>query len=91
MLKVKVESLTQRGREKEIHEAIISNEYQTEHKNFDGSILKVRVTAVDETEVKNISSSSVLSADATNFKEKYEKCIAVIKKFDAGIIGMYDL
>jgi len=29
--------------------------------------------------------------DDINWKEKYEKCIAVIKKFDAGIIGMYDL
>ena len=26
-----------------------------------------------------------------NYKEKYEKCIKVITRFDAGIIGMYDL
>lgn len=26
-----------------------------------------------------------------DYKEKYEKCINVIKRFDAGIIGMYDL
>ena len=26
-----------------------------------------------------------------DWKAKYEKCIAVIKKFDPGIIGMYDL
>jgi len=25
------------------------------------------------------------------YKQKYEKCISTIKKFDAGIIGMYDL
>lgn len=25
------------------------------------------------------------------YKKKYEKCIEVIKRFDAGIIGMYDL
>lgn len=25
------------------------------------------------------------------WKEKYDKCISVIRKFDAGIIGMYDL
>jgi len=25
------------------------------------------------------------------YKAKYEKCISVIKRFDAGIIGMYDL
>jgi len=27
----------------------------------------------------------------TDYKAKYEKCISVIKKFDVGIIGMYDL
>lgn len=26
-----------------------------------------------------------------NLHEKYQKCIRVIKRFDAGIIGMYDL
>ena len=26
-----------------------------------------------------------------NYKDKYEKCITIIKRFDAGIIGMYDL
>jgi hypothetical protein len=26
-----------------------------------------------------------------DYKAKYEKCIAAIKKFDPGIIGMYDL
>ena len=26
-----------------------------------------------------------------DYKAKYEKCIDVIKRFDAGIIGMYDL
>jgi hypothetical protein len=25
------------------------------------------------------------------YKAKYEKCIAVIKRFDPGIVGMYDL
>jgi len=25
------------------------------------------------------------------YKEKYDKCIRVLKRFDAGIIGMYDL
>lgn len=44
-----------------------------------------------ESEVNKISSNTVLPADATNWKEKYEKCIEVIKRFDAGIIGMYDL
>jgi len=29
--------------------------------------------------------------DGVDYKSKYEKCIDVIKKFDAGIIGMYDL
>lgn len=28
---------------------------------------------------------------ANEQKLKYEKCISTIKKFDAGIIGMYDL
>lgn len=44
-----------------------------------------------ENEALKISSNPMLPADATNWKEKYEKCIAVIKRFDAGIIGMYDL
>lgn len=25
------------------------------------------------------------------YKEKYEKCIKIIRRFDAGIISMYDL
>jgi len=32
-----------------------------------------------------------LEAEIKKYKTKYEKCIKVIKKFDAGIIGMYDL
>lgn len=30
-------------------------------------------------------------APPIDYKAKYEKCIAIIKRFDAGIIGMYDL
>ena len=30
-------------------------------------------------------------ADEGNYKAKYEKAINVIRRFDAGIIGMYDL
>jgi len=41
--------------------------------------------------VNNFSSNPVLNANAKGYKEKYDKCIKVIKKFDAGIIGMYDL
>jgi len=26
-----------------------------------------------------------------DYKSKYEKCISTIRRFDAGIIGMYDL
>ena len=29
--------------------------------------------------------------ETVDYKAKYEKCIATIKRFDAGIIGMYDL
>jgi hypothetical protein len=29
--------------------------------------------------------------DEPDYKTKYEKCIEIIKRFDAGIIGMYDL
>lgn len=32
-----------------------------------------------------------LANKAVEFQGKYEKCISVIKRFDAGIIGMYDL
>jgi len=31
------------------------------------------------------------ASNELNWREKYEKCINVIKRFDAGIIGMYDL
>ena len=51
----------------------------------------LRTTLIAQKEAKNISSNPVLNADATNWQEKYEKCIKVIKRFDAGIIGMYDL
>lgn len=34
---------------------------------------------------------SSLPSKQEDYKAKYEKCIEVIKKFDAGIIGMYDL
>lgn len=30
-------------------------------------------------------------ADEGNYKAKYEKAIKIIRKFDAGIISMYDL
>lgn len=30
-------------------------------------------------------------APQPDYKAKYEKCITVLKKYDAGIIGMYDL
>jgi len=30
-------------------------------------------------------------SNSVNYKEKYDKCINIIKRFDAGIIGMYDL
>ena len=41
----------------------------------------------------SIDKSKLLLADVSNcnYKEKYEKCINVIKRFDAGIISMYDL
>ena len=29
--------------------------------------------------------------DEGNYKAKYEKAIKIIRRFDAGIIGMYDL
>lgn len=32
-----------------------------------------------------------LANKALEFQNKYEKCIKVIQRFDAGIIGMYDL
>ena len=41
--KVIVSSYTQKEKEKIIHENITSDEYWTEHKNVDGSVLKVKV------------------------------------------------
>jgi hypothetical protein len=38
------------------------------------------------------SESKINVTESTpDYKEKYEKCIEVIKRFDPGIIGMYDL
>ena len=41
--KLRVVSYTLRGRNKTPHEDIITDEYWTEHKNLDGSILKIKV------------------------------------------------
>jgi len=41
-----------------------------------------------KSEVKKLNLHSVSNC---KYKDKYEKCIDVIKRFDAGIIGMYDL
>lgn len=41
--KLIVKSYTQKGREKIQHEDIVTDEYWTEHKNMDGSILKIQV------------------------------------------------
>jgi hypothetical protein len=40
---------------------------------------------------KIISSAPDIKQGKEDYKTKYEKCIKIIKKFDAGIIGMYDL
>lgn len=39
-------------------------------------------------ELGNCNKPHVTGSD---YKAKYEKCLKVIKRFDAGIIGMYDL
>lgn len=48
MGKLKVVSYTQTSRDKVYHEDIITDEYWTEHKNIDGSVLKVRVSSFEE-------------------------------------------
>ena len=40
------------------------------------------------TPTSEVPVGSVVKSD---YQSKYEKCIKVIKRFDAGIIGMYDL
>jgi len=40
---------------------------------------------------EKIQKGFALLKNETDYKTKYEKCISTIKKFDAGIIGMYDL
>lgn len=40
---------------------------------------------------EKIQKGFTLLKNETNYKTKYEKCISMIKKFDAGIIEMYDL
>lgn len=39
----------------------------------------------------SIAGSESQGREAVDWKDKYEKCIQVIKRFDPGIIGMYDL
>jgi len=41
--------------------------------------------------IGNIELKSVEELKSIDYKAKYEKCINVIRRFDAGIIGMYDL
>lgn len=76
-MKVKVESYTLRGKEKIIHEPVISDEYWTEHKNFDGSILKVKVTPVTELNERNsvdeVKKSFVLKDTHNALKKVVEK------------------
>lgn len=42
-------------------------------------------------EQESIAGSESQGQEAGDWKAKYEKCIQVIKRFDPGIIGMYDL
>lgn len=78
-MKVKVESYTLRGKEKIIHEPVISDEYWTEHKNFDGSILKVKVTPVTELNERN----SVDEGEKSSYRIK--KCESCGCEFEANI------
>lgn len=38
-----------------------------------------------------IASLGGVGEDGVDYKAKYEKCINIIKRFDPGIIGLYDL
>lgn len=69
-MKVKVESYTIRGKEKIIHEPIVSDEFWTEHKNFDGSILKVKVTPVTELNERNSVDEGEKSCESNEWYEK---------------------
>jgi hypothetical protein len=44
------------------------------------------VPDIEEMNIDKIDKSNII-----DYKSKYEKCINVIKRFDAGIIAMYDL
>jgi len=61
-MKIKVESYTQNGTQRAILETIFADEYWTEHKNPDGSVLKVKITAATELNERN----SVAKSDTKN-------------------------
>lgn len=61
-------------------------------KRLDGSVGSDFVTSPEQPSppVATLACTSGSSVEQ-DWKAKYEKCIDVIKRFDAGIIGMYDL
>lgn len=61
------------------------------NKHEDYTDYKKLITAIEEWHASEIKKLTIPDVNNCNYKEKYDKCINVIKLFDAGIIGMYDL
>lgn len=68
-------------------------ELQTQLKEKEEKIIewKKKYEALDNHRQIIDSQLTNIREEAIGFKSKYEKCIDVIKRFDPGIIGMYDL
>ena len=49
------------------------------------------VYSSDFDRIGRVELKPIEEVEIIDYKEKYEKCINIIRRFDAGIIGMYDL
>lgn len=57
---------------------------------FNKGKIEAQITKL-ESELSSLKAEAEKEVSDEDYKAKYKKCIKVIKKFDAGIIGMYDL
>jgi hypothetical protein len=55
------------------------------------SFLTAILRTLNEEQIETLRDSLTDRLPGVDYRKKYEKCISVIKRFDAGIIGMYEL
>jgi hypothetical protein len=78
--------------------AKISNETLKKHKITLGfkilaleRVVRRTKAKLDEIQAELVRRGLAEKTETVDYKAKYEKCIETIKRFDPGIIGMYDL